>query len=144
MGACPDYLENCCCDEDGNDWAFKVGPIVNDPKDEEKKEKDKLSNNSTGVAKEYSERDLDSDISKTSSFNSSNEDHFEINIRYGHQEIKFKVKKKYTVSKVITKFIEAENPQDVQGRLMQEGVPLKFTKTLGELGISENDTLDLV
>ena len=84
------------------------------------------------------------DSSKSSSFNSSNEDHFEINIRYDHQEIKLKVKKKYTVSKVITKFIDLEKPKEVQGRLLLEGDPLEFTKTLGELGISENDTLDIV
>ena len=92
----------------------------------------------------YWKKDLNSDSSKSSSFNSSKEDHFEINIRYGHKKIKFKVKKKYTVSKVITKFIELEKPQKVQGRLLQEGEPLEFTKTLGELGISENDTLDIV
>ena len=109
-----------------------------------KNEIDKLSNNLTGVTKEYTANDLNSDSSKSSSFNSSNEDHFEINIRYDHQEIKFKVKKKYTVSKVITKFIDLEKPKEVQGRLLLEGDPLEFTKTLGELGISENDTLDIV
>ena len=84
------------------------------------------------------------DSSKSSSFNSSNENHFKIIIRYGHQEIIFEVKKKYTVSKVITKFIELEKSQEVQGQLLQEGVPLKFTKTLEELNISENDILDIV
>ena len=110
----------------------------------EKNEIDNLADNLTGVTKEYSSNELNSDSSKTSSFNSSNEDHFEIIIRYGHQEKKFKVKKKYTVSKVITKFIDLEKPKEVQGRLLLEGDPLEFTKTLGELGISENDTLDIV
>ena len=52
-------------------------------------------------------------------------------------------KKKYTISKVITKYIEMENPEKVEGRLLKEGMTLDFIKTLGELGISENDTLDL-
>ena len=84
------------------------------------------------------------DSSKSSSFNSSNENHFKIIIRYGHKDIIFEVKKKYAVSKVITKFIELEKPQEVQGQLLQEGVPLKLTKTLEELNISENDILDIV
>ena len=132
-----------CCTKD------KKGNIDEDliyaiEEEKEKNEIDKLSNNLTGITKVYTANDLNSDSSKSSSFNSSNEDHFKIIIRYCHQEIKFKVKKKYTVSKVITKFIELEKPQEVQGQLLQEGVPLKLTKTLGELGISENDTLDIV
>ena len=109
-----------------------------------KNEIDKLSNNLTGITKVYTANDLNLDSSKSSSFNSSNENHFKIIIRYGNQEIIFEVKKKYTVSKVITKFIELEKPQEVQGQLLQEGVPLKLTKTLEELNISENDILDIV
>ena len=125
---------------EGFDFDKKINPIV----EEKKNEIDKLSNNLTGITKVYTTNDLNLDSSKSSSFNSSNENHFKIIIRYGNQEIIFEVKKKYTVSKVITKFIELEKPQEVQGQLLQEGVPLKLTKTLGELGISENDTLDIV
>ena len=143
MGDICDICENCLLDGKKGNIDFKVSKIKVIKK-KEKNEIDDLADNLTGVTKEYSANELNSDSSKTSSFNSSNEDHFEIIIRYGHQEKKFKVKKKYTVSKVITKFIDLEKPKEVQGRLMLEGVPLEFTKTLGELGISENDTLDLV
>ena len=138
-----DICENCFEIRKKEKIDLKVSPfkVI---KTKEKNEIDNLAENLTGVTKEYSANELNSDSSKTSSFNSSNEDHFEIIIRYGHQEKKFKVKKKYTVSKVITKFIDLEKPQEVQGRLMLEGVPLELIKTLGELGISENDTLDLV
>ena len=139
-------ISSCCSkDNKGNivegfDFGKKINTIV----EEKKNEIDKLSNNLTGITKVYTTNDLNLDSSKSSSFNSSNENHFKIIIRYGQQEIIFEVKKKYTVSKVITKFIELEKPQEVQGQLLQEGVPLKLTKTLGELGISENDTLDIV
>ena len=141
-------MGNVCCEEDDEKNVVEDGCDFKNiyyPREIEKKnEIDKLTNNLTGVTKEYTAKDLNPDSSKSSSFNSSNEDHFEINIRYDHQEIKLKVKKKYTVSKVITKFIELEKPKEVQGRLLLEGDPLEFTKTLGELGISENDTLDIV
>ena len=138
MGNCDECFKG---DEPVQNKIRIMYPIV---EEKEKNEIDKLSNNLTGITKVYTANDLNSDSSKSSSFNSSNENHFKIIIRYGNQEIIFEVKKKYTVSKVITKFIELEKPQEVQGQLLQEGVPLKLTKTLGELGISENDTLDIV
>ena len=135
------------CSEDRDQNSFEPGriisPVLNNPNEEQKNEKiTDLVDNLTGLTKEYSPKTLSSK-SQTSSWIDSNHYHFEINIRYCHREKKLKVKKKYTISKVITKYIELENPEKVEGRLLKEGMTLDFIKTLGELGISENDTLDL-
>jgi hypothetical protein len=104
-----------------------------------------LRDNLTGVTTKISIKAPSSDSSKTSDWNYFNPEHFEINIRCGHKETKFKVKKKYTVSKVITKFIDNEKPDEkLEGKLLREGMPLKATDILGELGILENETLDLI
>ena len=143
-----DICENCC--GNGNKGKISISddqfePIIFEPNTRRAiTQISKLRDNLTGVTRENSLNPPKSDSSKTSDWDNFNPEHFEINIRCGDKVTKFKVKKKYTVSKVITKFIELEKPQKVQGRLLQEGEPLEFTKTLGELGISENDILDIV
>ena len=142
---CEYCKRNCSeyCDQNYLEYGRIISPILNNPNKEQKNEKiTDLVDNLTGLTKEYSPKTLSSK-SQTSSWIDSNHDHFEINIRYCHREKKLKVKKKYTISKVITKYIELENPEKVEGRLLKEGMTLDFIKTLGELGISENDTLDL-
>ena len=91
--------------------------------------------------KDYSQK---SDSSKTSDWNDFNPDHFEINIQCGDKVTKFKVKKKYTVSKVITKFIEYEKPEKIEGKLLREGIPLNATDIIEALDILDNETLDLI
>ena len=72
-----------------------------------------------------------------------NPEHFEINIRCGDKVTKFKKKKKYIVSKVITKFIEYEKPEKIEGKLLREGIPLNATDIIEALDILDNEILDL-
>ena len=104
----------------------------------------KLRDNLTGVTRENSLNPPKSDSSKTSDWDNFNPEHFEINIRCGDKVTKFKVKKKYTVSKVITKFIEYEKPEKIEGKLLHEGIPLNATDIIRELDILDNETLDLI
>ena len=140
-----DFSKICCCDdkEEKPKLDNLVEPIINDsPVDEKKIQIFKLRNNLSGVTNSLNPPSSNS--SKTSEWNNFNPDHLEINIRYGHKEIKFKVKKKYTVSKVITKFIEYEKPEKIEGKLLREDVPLNATDIIGTLDLLENETLDLI
>ena len=136
--------EDCFNKDDGKE--NKIEPIIDNPNDEENNSQiSNLRENLTGVTKANSLEPPNSDSSKTSGWDDSNPDHFEINIRCGHQVTKFKVKKKYTASKVITKFIEYAKPQEkLEGKLLREGTPLNATDILGELGKLENETLELI
>ena len=93
---------DCCkdCFQNGDDIGKismsdnRIEPIIYAPNDEENNEQiPDLRDNLAGVTRENSLKDLNSDSSKTSDWNDSNPEHFEINIRYGHKETKFKVKK---------------------------------------------------
>jgi len=114
-------------------------------KDNPKNEKENyhdLKDNLSGKTHQFTD---DSESSETSVWSDTNPNHFEIFIICGNKKTKFKVKKKYSVSKVITKFLELENPQqDIEGKLMRKGSPLKPKNTLEELGISKDETLYLV
>ena len=132
--------EGCFNKDDGKE--NKIEPIIDNPNDEENNSQiSNLRENSTANSLKLS----NSDSSKTSGWDDSNPDHFEINIRCGHKVTKFKVKKKYTASKAITKFIEYAKPQEkLEGKLLREGTPLNATDILGELGKLENETLELI
>ena len=143
-----DICENCC----GNGSKGKNSisddqfePIIFEPNTRRAiTQISKLRDNLTGVTRENSLNPPKSDSSKTSDWDNFNPDHFEINIRCGDKVTKFKVKKKYTVSKVITKFIEYEKPEKIEGKLLHEGIPLNATDIIGELDILDNETLDLI
>ncbi len=119
-----------------------IDRIIYSNKPENKKEKyDDLFDNLSGRTKDSES----SDTSETSEWLDTNPNHFEIFILCGNKKTKLKVKKKYSISKVITKFLELEKVnEEIEGKLMREGCPLKPNNTLGELGISKNETLCLV
>ena len=106
---------------------------------------DNLSKGLSGVTKEFTDEpsSASSESSDTSRWTGANPNHFEIFIWCGPKRRKLKVKQKYSVSKVINKFIELEKP-DVEGKLLRDGKPLKPKDTLKELGISAEETLDLI
>ena len=143
-----DICENCC--GNGNKGKISISddqfePIIFEPNTRRAiTQISKLRDNLTGVTRENSLNPPKSDSSKTSDWDNFNPDHFEINIRCGDKVTKFKVKKKYTVSKVITKFIEYEKPEKIEGKLLHEGIPLNATDIIGELDILDNETLDLI
>ena len=142
-----DICENCC----GNGSKGKISisddqfePIIFEPNTRRAiTQISKLRDNLTGVTRENSLNPPKSDSSKTSDWDNFNPDHFEINIRCGDKVTKFKVKKKYTVSKVITKFIEYEKPEKIEGKLLREGIPLNATDKIEALDILDNEILDL-
>ena len=143
-----DICENCC--GNGNKGKISISddqfePIIFEPNTRRAiTQISKLRDNLTGVTRENSLNPPKSDSSKTSDWDNFNPDHFEINIRCGDKVTKFKVKKKYTVSKVITKFIEYEKPEKIEGKLLHEGIPLNATDIIRELDILDNETLDLI
>ena len=143
-----DICENCC--GNGNKGKISISddqfePIIFEPNTRRAiTQISKLRDNLTGVTRENSLNPPKSDSSKTSDWDNFNPDHFEINIRCGDKVTKFKVKKKYTVSKVITKFIEYEKSEKIEGKLLHEGIPLNATDIIGELDILDNETLDLI
>ncbi len=144
---CSDCFKECFEDYHKDDGIEKkIEPIIDTPNDEENNSQiSNLRENLTGVTTANSLKLQNSYSSKTSGWDDSNPDHFEINIRCGHKVTKFKVKKKYTASKVITKFIEYAKPQEkLEGKLLREGTPLNATDILGELGKLENETLELI
>ena len=136
-----DICKNCCS------W-FEPNIIYRDRivfRDRQTGEIKKLSNDLKGGTEESISIDSKSNLSETTSeWNNSNLEHFEINILCGNIEAKFKVKKKYTISKVINRFIEYEKPKKVKGTLMRKGLALYGSDIIGELGISENETLELI
>ena len=84
----------------------------------------------------------------TSSWNQENPNHIEINIQFRHQTKKIKVKKKYKLIKIATKFIESESKSEnisfEKVQFSYHGEILNLGKTLEELGISQDDTLELI
>ena len=84
----------------------------------------------------------------TSSWNLENPAHFEINIQFRHQTKKIKVKKKYKLIKIANKFIESESKSENisfdKVQFSYHGKILNLGKTLEELGISQDDTLELI
>ena len=143
-----DICENCC--GNGNKGKNSISddqfePIIFEPNTRRAiTQISKLRDNLTGVTRENSLNPPKSDSSKTSDWDNFNPAHFEINIRCGDKVTKFKVKKKYTISKVITKFIEYEKPEKIEGKLLHEGIPLNATDIIGKLDILDNETLDLI
>ena len=137
------YDDNCCpCFQTKTKIIYRDRILFRDRQDGKVI---KLSKDLMGVANELTGTDLKSNSSETTSeWNNSNPDHFEITIRYENVEAKFKVKKKYNVSKVISKFIEHEKPEKAKGILLRDGSALNGTDILEELGISENETLELI
>ena len=142
---CTNYFKNCPQFFQKDDREQNKTIIIDAQNNEENNlQVSNLRDNITGITRENSLKPPNSDSSKTSDWNDFNPDHFEINIQCGDKVTKFKVKKKYTVSKVITKFIEYEKPEKIEGKLLHEGIPLNATDIIGELDVLDNETLDLI
>ena len=119
-------------------------PVYINSPENEKENYINLLDNLSAKSNQYPENS-DNSSETTSTWNGNNPDHFEINIQCGDKPpTKLKVKKKYSVGKVIDKFNDIEKPQEKLGRLKLGDSELNPLRTLGELGISEDEILELI
>ncbi len=144
----------CCLNCKNNDLNNHKDKILFEPKKQsipkafgEKSSRSITTNfsNSTVSINENIKDDINSQSSESSEGSKSNNDSFELTIRYKRVNCKLKVKGYYTISKVIYRFIKYNCSifDSIHGRLTYNGRALAFNKTLYDLDISEYDTLDL-